>query len=424
MVPLNWAEIANLHPFGHNRSRYETMLKRLEAHLASITGFQGCSLQPTSGAMGEYAGLLAIRKYQQSQGDGSSRKVCLVPRSAHGTNSASAVMMGLEVHWLEDEGGLETKEVERVLAEVGHGNLSCLMITYPSTFGVFDSNVKEVIALVKRHGGLVYMDGANMNAQLGLTGPGWIGADVCHLNLHKSFSLAHGGGGPGIGAICVAEHLVPFLPDSHNVGPVSSAPFGQAGACVVPYLFIEMLGSEGLRLSGMHAILNANYMMEVLKPHFQVRRVNEHGRCSHEFIIEVSEFKTDANVTEEDIAKRLMDFGFHAPTMSWPVHGSLMIEPTESEAKDEMDRFCEALIQIKTEIDQIKAGTWDRKDNPLKNAPHTQAMVCGDAWSHSYSRETAAFPLPFVAERGKFWPAVRRVSNVLGDKTLVLKLDS
>ena len=421
LQPCSWPSIVNLHPFSpksHSAS-YMQILESLKSHLCRITGFDACSLQPTSGASGEYAGLLAIRKFQVSQGQ-PQRKVCIIPKSAHGTNSASAAMIGMEIKWIDDSNGVNLEVLAKLCHEYKE-TLSCLMVTYPSTHGVFEVNIDRICSIVHDHGGQVYMDGANMNAQLGLTSPALIGADVCHLNLHKTFSIPHGGGGPGLGPICVKSHLAPFLPGEGRVGNVSSAPYGQAGIAVIPWMFIEMLGPEGLKQCAIHAILNANYMMTRLSKHFPMKQT--HGRCSHEFIIDLAEIKASTGVTEEDIAKRLIDYGFHAPTMSWPVPNSLMVEPTESESKDELDRFCDSLISIKGEIDLIKSGKWTRDDNPLKNAPHTQQAVCASEWLHPYSREVAAFPLSWISERGKFWPSVARVSNVIGDRNLILKLE-
>ncbi|KAF4704740.1 hypothetical protein FOZ63_020257 [Perkinsus olseni] len=393
MYTIVQEEVTTPHPFTplNQMEGYSELLRSLERNLEEITGFAVCSLQPCSGAQGEFAGLLAIRQYHASRGD-TQRSVCLIPRSAHGTNPASAAMMGFEIVWLDDDGpnGMDLDVLDRTCSEIGD-RLGALMITYPSTRGVFESHIKAICDTVHKYGGQVYMDGANMNAQLGLTSPGTIGADVCHLNLHKTFSIPHGGGGPGMGPICAAEHLRPFMP-SHSVvptgtdtavaGSVNAAPFGQAGIASIPWMFINMLGEEGLRASAEMAILNANYMAARLKEYYPLMHVNSNGRCSHEFIIDISGIRKHTGVVEEDIAKRLMDYGFHAPTMSWPVHHSLMIEPTESESKDELDRFCNALIQIKNEIDQIADGIYDLKDNPLKNAPHTEDMVTSEKWDH------------------------------------------
>ena len=428
LIPCSWSSLANVHPFApaENTEGYHQLLHELSQYLCTITGFDVCSLQPTSGASGEFAGLLAIRRYLESIGQGN-RNVVLIPRSAHGTNPASAAMMGMQINWIDDDGGVDLGKL-RSICEANKDSLAALMITYPSTHGIFESNINEICDIIHEFGGQVYMDGANMNAQLGLTSPGLIGADVCHLNLHKTFSIPHGGGGPGMGPICARAHLGPFLPGHVEepslpaTGSVSAAPYGQAGIAAIPWMFISMLGSRGLTESGKQAILNANYMASRLKGHYPMPYLNKNGRCSHEFIIDVSEIKEKAGIAEEDIAKRLMDYGFHAPTMSWPVHASLMIEPTESENIEELDRFVEAMISIREEIRKIETGEWDKTDNPLKNAPHTQSMVCASEWSHQYSRETAAFPLAWIKERGKFWPSVARVNNQLGDKNLVLTL--
>merc|ERR1719487_846338 len=429
MVPCSWPEIANMHPFAPSSQTqgYRQMLHQLEHFLCNITNFDGCSLQPTSGASGEYAGLLCIRKYHESIGEGH-RNVCIIPKSAHGTNPASAAMAGMEIKWIDDSNGMDLNALRQVCADHAD-DLSTLMVTYPSTHGVFEENIKEICEIIHEHGGNVYMDGANMNAQLGLTAPGHIGADVCHLNLHKTFSIPHGGGGPGMGPICVRKHLTPFLPNHSVVAPpsgggtlgaVSAAPWGQAGIACIPWMFITMLGEQGIRRSAEYAILNANYMRERLAPYYNVLSKNKNGRCSHEFIIDIEAIRRSTGIVEEDIAKRLIDYGFHAPTMSWPVHHSLMIEPTESENKEELDRFCDAMLLIREEIKKIETGEWDPEDNPLKNAPHTQKKVISSEWPHKYSREEAAFPAPWVHERGKFWPTCGRVSDTYGDRNLVL----
>ena len=428
MVPCSWPEIANIHPFApkENTKGYSQLLHELSAYLATITGFDVCSLQPTSGASGEYAGLLTIRKYLASVGEGD-RNVVIIPKSAHGTNSASAAMMGMQIKWIDDSEGIDLAGLKQ-MCEANADSLAALMVTYPSTRGIFEDNIKEVCDLIHQYGGQVYMDGANMNAQLGLTSPGVIGADVCHLNLHKTFSIPHGGGGPGLGPICARAHLGPFLPGHCEEralpanGSVSSAPYGQAGIAAIPWMFITMLGARGLTESGRQAIVNANYMAARLRDHYPMPFLNKHGRCSHEFIIDVAGIKEQSGIAEEDIAKRLMDYGFHAPTMSWPVHASLMIEPTESENIAELDRFVEAMIAIRVEIKKIETGEWDRTNNPLKNAPHTQSMVCASEWKFPYSREQAAFPLDWIRGRGKFWPSVARVNNSEGDKKLILTL--
>jgi len=431
LTPCSWPEVAEMHPFApaSQTKGYIEMLESLEEWLVSVTGFDACSLQPTSGASGEYAGLLVIRKYLESIGQGH-RNVCIIPKSAHGTNPASAVMCGMTIKWIDDSKGVDLAEF-RKLCEEHKDSLAALMVTYPSTRAFFEDGIIEMNKCVHENGGQVYMDGANMNAQLGLTSPGIIGADVCHLNLHKTFSIPHGGGGPGLGPICVRGHLGPFLP-GHNVmqpasggslGPVSAAPYGQAGIAAIPWMFIAMLGSQGITDSARLAILNANYMKARLAPHFQIYASNSNDRCSHEFIIDCSDMRKVAGIVEEDIAKRLQDYGFHAPTMSWPVAHSLMVEPTESEDKAELDRFCDAMIAIRGEAQKVENGTWPLEDNPLKNAPHTQIEVCATEWTHPYSREEAAFPAPWVHQRGKFWPTVARVDNSLGDRKLKLRLE-
>lgn len=431
LAPCSWPEVANMHPFAPESQTqgYRELLTSLEQYLISCTGFDACSLQPTSGASGEYAGLLVIRKYQESIGQGH-RNVCIIPRSAHGTNPASAAMCDMQIKWIEDSKGMDINEF-KALCEEHKDTLSCLMVTYPSTRGFFEDGIQEICAIVHENGGQVYMDGANMNAQLGLTSPGMIGADVCHLNLHKTFSIPHGGGGPGMGPICVRKHLAPHLP-SHcivppptggDLGAVSAAPWGQAGIAAIPWMFCTMLGKQGVTDSARYAILNANYMKARLSPHFQVCATNANDRCSHEFIMDFSDIRRKSGVTEEDIAKRLQDYGFHAPTMSWPVPHSLMVEPTESEDKAELDRFCDAMISIREEIKKIETGEWPPEDNPLKNAPHTQGEVCSSEWAHPYTREEAAFPVPWLLTRGKFWPTVARVDNSLGDRKLKLRWD-
>jgi len=429
LAPASWPEVGNMHPFApaSQTKGYIAMLESLERYLTDITGFDATSLQPTSGASGEYAGLLAIREYQKSQGQGH-RNVCIMPRSAHGTNPASAAMCDMKIKWIEDSNGMDLAEF-KALCEEHKDTLSCLMVTYPSTRAFFEDGIQEICQIVHDNGAQVYMDGANMNAQLGLTSPGIIGADVCHLNLHKTFSIPHGGGGPGLGPICVRKHLAPFLPNHGVVSPssggslgaVSAAPYGQAGIATIPWMFITMLGQKGILDSGKYAILNANYMKAKLAPHFTIFATNKNNKCAHEFIIDCSDIAKSSGVVEEDISKRLQDYGFHAPTMSWPVPHSLMVEPTESEDKAELDRFCDAMIMIREECRKIERGEWPADDNPLKMAPHTQYEVCSTEWTHSYTREEAAFPAPWVKTRGKFWPTVARVDNSLGDRKLKLK---
>jgi len=433
MIPLSWSHWAKMHPFApaDQTKGYQQIVDELSAYLCEITAFDACSLQPNSGAQGEYAGLLTIREYHESRGEGH-RDVMLIPISAHGTNPASAVMAGMKVVVVKalENGYIDVADL-KAKAEQHAANLSGIMITYPSTYGVYEETVKEITDIVHQHGGQVYMDGANMNAQVGLTAPGLIGADVCHLNLHKTFAIPHGGGGPGMGPICVKKHLAKFLPghveDTQNtVGEwngtekhaVSAAPFGSASILLISYAYIRMLGANGLKAATEFAILNANYMRARLEKHYDILYTNHNGQCAHEFIVDLRPFKKSAEIEAEDIAKRLIDFGFHAPTMSFPVPGTIMIEPTESEDKAELDRFCDALIAIREEIKAIEEGTADKKENALKNAPHTQFAVISSEWSKPYSREAAAFPLPYVKEN-KFWPSVARVNNTFGDRNLI-----
>jgi glycine dehydrogenase len=428
MVPLSWSHWSNMHPFAplDQAGGYAVIVNELEQFLSVITGFAATSLQPNSGAQGEYAGLMVIREYHISRGD-THRNVVLIPQSAHGTNPASAVMAGMKVVVTKTDelGNIDIADL-RAKAEQHKENLSCLMVTYPSTHGVFEEGISEVTKIIHECGGQVYMDGANMNAQVGLTNPASIGADVCHLNLHKTFSIPHGGGGPGMGPICVAKHLAPFLP-SHPVIPtggekathaVSAAPWGSASILLISYAYIKMLGAEGVTDATKYAILNANYIKSKVENHYPVLYQGTKGRCAHEMILDCRPFKLAAGVEVEDIAKRLMDYGFHAPTMSFPVPGTIMIEPTESESKAELDRFCDALISIREEISEIEKGIADRKDNVLKNAPHTLLEITKDEWNHSYSRSKAAFPLPYIKDK-KFWAAVGRVDNAYGDRNLV-----
>jgi len=426
MIPVTWPEFGRMHPFApaEQTAGYAEMFASLEKWLCEITGFDACSLQPNAGSQGEYAGLLAIRAYHDSRKQGH-RDVCLIPTSAHGTNPASAVIAGLRVVPVacDERGNIDLADLEAQAKEHA-ANLAALMVTYPSTHGVFESGIKMICDIVHRHGGQVYMDGANMNAQVGLCRPGDIGADVCHLNLHKTFCIPHGGGGPGMGPICVAKHLAPFLPSKSpdgsipsSVGPVSAAPHGSPSILTISYVYIALMGAKGLKRATQIAILNANYMAARLEGHYDVLFRGETGRVAHEFIIDLRPFEKSANIKAEDVAKRLMDYGFHAPTMSFPVPGTLMIEPTESESKAELDRFCEAMIAIRGEIAAIETGKSDKNDNPLKFAPHTAEAVSADAWPHAYSRHIAAYPLPWVRER-KFWPAVGRIDNVYGDRNL------
>jgi len=428
MIPLSSGSWNNLHPYVpvEQAAGYMQVIEELEKDLAEITGFDATSLQPNSGAQGEYAGLMVIRAYHQANGD-HHRNIALIPSSAHGTNPASAVMAGMKVVVVAcDENGNIDVEDLRAKAEQYSETLASLMITYPSTHGVFEASVKEITSIIHQHGGQVYMDGANMNAQVGLTSPGLIGADVCHLNLHKTFAIPHGGGGPGMGPICCKAHLAPFLPKhtvidmggEQGISSISAAPWGSALILLISYAYIKMLGSEGLTDSTKYAILNANYIKERLAGKFDVLYTGENGRCAHEMILDCRPFKRDAGIEVTDIAKRLMDYGFHAPTVSFPVAGTVMVEPTESEGLPELDRFCEAMLSIREEILEIENESADEKNNVLKNAPHTQYMICGDAWDFPYTRSKAGFPLPFVSDN-KFWPTVRRVDDAYGDRNLV-----
>ncbi len=424
MLPLSWASWGNIHPFVpiNQAEGYQIVLKKLADQLTEITGFAATSLQPNSGAQGEFAGLMVIKAYHESRKD-HHRNICLIPSSAHGTNPASAVMAGMKVVVTKatPEGNIDVDDL-REKAELHKDNLSALMVTYPSTHGVFESAIKDITQIIHDNGGQVYMDGANMNAQVGLTNPGNIGADVCHLNLHKTFAIPHGGGGPGVGPICVAKQLAPFLPSNpvvatggkNAIGAISGAPFGSALACLISYGYVSMLGAEGLTTSTKVAILNANYIKERLSGHYDVLYSGEQGRAAHEMIIDCRPFKLNG-VEVTDIAKRLMDYGFHAPTVSFPVAGTLMIEPTESENKAELDRFCDAMISIRKEIEQVSK---DNANNVLKNAPHTLEMLTNNDWDFPYSRQQAAFPLAYV-KNNKFWPSTRRVDDAYGDRNLI-----
>lgn len=428
MLPLSWMEIGGMHPFApaDQAQGYLTLIKELEQHLAEITGFAAVSLQPNSGAAGEYAGLMVIRQYHISRGQGH-RNVVLIPSSAHGTNPASAAMAGMEVVVVacEDNGNISLEDL-KVKAEKYRDNLSSFMVTYPSTHGVFEPDIKEMIQIIHDNGGQVYMDGANMNAQVGLTSPGIVNADVCHLNLHKTFAIPHGGGGPGVGPIGVAKHLAPFLPKhpvvntggEQGIPALAAAPWGSASVLPITYGYILMLGAEGLKKVTEMAILNANYLTAKLKGHYDVLYTGKTGRVAHEMILDCRHFKHDYGVETGDIARRLMDYGFHAPTLSFPVHETLMVEPTESESKQELDRFAEAMISIKKELDEIKDGKADKEDNVLKNAPHTMVEVTSNGWSHAYDREKAAFPLAWIASN-KFWPSVGKIDSGYGDRNLV-----
>ncbi len=431
MLPVTWPEFARIHPFApaEQTTGYRRLFADLESWLAEITGLPSVSLQPNAGSQGEYAGLLVIRAYHRSRGQGK-RDICLIPDSAHGTNPASAVIAGMRVVPVtcDDKGNIEVSDLRAKAAE-HEDDLAALMVTYPSTHGVFEESIKDICAIVHEFGGQVYMDGANMNAQVGLTSPGACGADVCHLNLHKTFCIPHGGGGPGMGPICVAAHLAPFLPghpvvsplpspaDSH-IGPVSAAPWGSPLILTIPWVYIALMGADGLTRASQVAILSANYIAKHLESHYATLYTGRTGRVAHECILDCRPFDKSAGVKAEDIAKRLMDYGFHAPTMSFPVPGTLMVEPTESESKHELDRFCDAMIAIREEIRAIEQGRADRADNPLKHAPHPALAVCADAWPHKYPREQAAYPAPYLRDY-KFWPATARIDNAYGDRNLV-----
>jgi glycine dehydrogenase len=464
MIPLSWQHWSKIHPFApkDQTEGYQFIVRELSKYLCEITAFDACSLQPNSGAQGEYAGLLTIKGYHESRGEGH-RNVMLIPISAHGTNPASAVMAGMHVVVVKAlENGYVDVEDLKLKASQNADKLAGIMITYPSTYGVYEETIKEITEIVHQHGGQVYMDGANMNAQVGLTAPGLIGADVCHLNLHKTFAIPHGGGGPGMGPICSKKHLAPFLPghvEAHpdltgrkatntqplpsqdadkngnsltsevsgqmtsptggsRKGAVSAAPYGSASILLISYAYIRMLGRDGVLSATEYAILNANYMLARLKNQFDILYTNDHGACAHEFIVDLRPFKKSAEVEAVDVAKRLMDYGFHAPTMSFPVAGTIMIEPTESEDKGELDKFCDALLSIRREIALVEENKIDKKDNPLKNAPHSQFVVCSDDWRKPYSREMAAFPLDYV-KQNKFWPSVSRVNDTYGDRNLI-----
>ena len=427
LFPLSWSEFSNIHPFVPlNQVRgYQIMFHELEESLCEITGFDGMSLQPNSGAQGEYAGLMVIRAYHQSRGD-FDRKICLIPSSAHGTNPASAIMAGMKVvvTKCDEDGNIDLQDLKEK-AEQHSNELAALMITYPSTHGVFEESIIEITDLIHKHGGQVYMDGANMNAQVGLTSPGLIGADVCHLNLHKTFAIPHGGGGPGMGPIGVKEHLKPFLPSNplittggeNPISAISAAPWGSSLVLCISYAYIKMLGTKGLTDSTKIAIFNANYIKEELKDNYNILYTNPKGRVAHEMILDCRPFK-ELGIEVTDIAKRLMDYGFHAPTVSFPVAGTMMVEPTESESLEELDRFIQAMKSIKKEIDDIALGNLDSSDNPIKNAPHTLSILTDDNWDKKYSRKQAAFPLEFVSQN-KFWPSVSRIDDAYGDRNLI-----
>ncbi len=427
MIPVTWAEFGNIHPFApiEQTQGYQALFRDLEDWLAEITGFTGISLQPNAGSQGEYAGLQVIRQYHQSRGE-SQRNICLIPESAHGTNPASAVMCGMKVVAVkcDSEGNIDLSDLQSK-AEKHSDKLAAIMVTYPSTHGVFESEIKEICSIVHEYGGQVYMDGANMNAQVGLCRPGDFGADVCHLNLHKTFCIPHGGGGPGMGPIGVASHLIPYLPttplsnnQNESIGVISAAPWGSASILTISWMYIAMMSAEGLTEATKIAILNANYMAKRLEDYYPVLFKGKSGFVAHECIIDLRPLKKRAKVEVDDVAKRLIDYGFHAPTVSWPVIGTVMIEPTESESKEELDRFCDAMIAIHQEAEEIVKGKIDPEDNPLKNAPHTaESLICGE-WRHPYTRETAAYPAPWTKEY-KFWSVVGRINNAYGDRNLV-----
>ncbi len=428
MIPISWREFSEPHPFVpvEQMDGFRSLFTDLKNWLRTITGFSGVSLQPNAGAQGEYAGLMVIRKYHLKRGE-ENRNICLIPSSAHGTNPASAQMTGMKVVVVDcdKEGNVDFEDLQKKVEKYSN-NLSTLMITYPSTHGVFEEKIYDICELVHKHGAQVYMDGANLNALVGIAKPGNFGPDVCHINLHKTFCIPHGGGGPGMGPIACKKHLEKFLP-SHpvikdcgpatGIGPVSAAPWGSASILSISWMYIKMMGSEGLKLASQNAILNANYVASKLKEHFPILYKGSKGNVAHECIIDIRKIKNETGITEEDIAKRLIDFGFHAPTMSWPVAGTMMIEPTESESLVELDKFCNTLIKIKSEIDKIKSGEFDKIDNPIKNAPHTHVELVSNDWKHKYSREEAAYPSEFL-KTNKFWPPVGRVDNVYGDKNL------
>jgi glycine dehydrogenase len=426
MIPLSWAHWSKMHPFAPKAQTggYQQIVDELGDYLCKITAFDACSLQPNSGAQGEYAGLLVIRAYHESRNE-AHRDVILIPISAHGTNPASAVMAGFKVVVVKalENGYIDVADLKAKAAQYAD-NLAGIMITYPSTYGVYEESVKDICATVHQYGGQVYMDGANMNAQVGLTAPGLIGADVCHLNLHKTFAIPHGGGGPGMGPICVAKHLAPFLPghvsleNKAHANAVSAAPYGSASILLISYAYIRLLGAEGLKEASRFAILNANYMKARLEKAYDILYNGVNGTCAHEFIVDLRPLKTSAAIEAEDVAKRLMDYGFHAPTLSFPVPGTIMIEPTESEDKGELDRFCDAMLSIRAEIAAVENGKADKQQNVLKHAPHTQFVITADEWDRPYSRQQAAYPLEYV-KLNKFWPSISRVNNTYGDRNLI-----
>jgi glycine dehydrogenase len=431
MMPLSWPEFADMHPLAPKDQieGFMEIIKDIEHDLCIITGFDECSLQPNSGAAGEYAGLTTIRRYMEHKGEGG-RRVVIIPSSAHGTNPASAAMSGCEIVQVscDDHGNIDVDELREKAAE-NRDVLMALMITYPSTHGVFEARIKEIVDIIHSNGGLVYMDGANMNAQVGLTSPGRIGADICHLNLHKTFAMPHGGGGPGVGPICCRSFLSAYLPGhpldattgGRGMDAVSAAAYGNAMLLPITYAYIKLLGADGLKKVSQVAILNANYISAKAAPEFRTYYTGANGRVGHECILDCQGFREEYGIGADDISKRLMDYGFHAPTLSFPVHETLMVEPTESEPFGELNRFVEALKDIKEDCEKIKSGEYDKDDNPLKNAPHTAEEVCADVWNHKYGREKAAYPLAWVKDN-KFWPAVSRVDNGYGDRHLVTSL--
>jgi glycine dehydrogenase len=425
MLPITWPEFSNIHPFASpaQAAGYQILFDQLQEWLAEITGFDSVSLQPNAGSQGEFAGLLVIRQYHHSRGEGH-RNICLIPQSAHGTNPASAVMSGLKVVVVacDEQGSVDLANL-KAKAEFHRSHLSALMVTYPSTHGVFEETIKEICQIVHENGGQVYMDGANMNAQVGLCRPADVGADVCHLNLHKTFCIPHGGGGPGMGPICVASHLAPFLPThpvvktggEAGIGAIAAAPWSSASILVIPWVYIKLMGAEGLTEAAKVAMLNANYIAKRLESFFPALYKGHGDLVAHECILDLRQFKT---VSVEDVAKRLMDYSFHAPTISWPVPGTMMVEPTESESKEELDRFCEAMVAIHSEIQEIESGQVDRGNNLLKNAPHTAPGLMAEKWERPYSRERAAYPAKWIREH-KFWPAVGRIDSAYGDRNPV-----
>jgi glycine dehydrogenase len=435
MIPVTWQEFGALHPFApvDQAEGYHFMFNDLSKMLSEITGFSGISLQPNAGAQGEYAGLMVIRKYHFSKGD-KNRNICLIPSSAHGTNPASAQMAGMKVVVIncDKDGNVDFEDLKKKAIEHSK-NLAALMVTYPSTHGVFEEQITDICKIIHDNGGQVYMDGANLNALVGIAKPGKFGPDVCHMNLHKTFCIPHGGGGPGMGPIGVAEHLEKFLPNhqvikensgpSTGMGAVSAAPWGSASILPISWMYIKMMGAEGLKKATQVAILNANYISKKLSEQFSTLYKGKNGFVAHECIIDLRSIKTETGISEEDIAKRLIDYGFHAPTMSWPVAGTLMVEPTESESLNELNRFCDALINIKKEINMVKNKVFDANDNPLKNAPHTFLELSADVWEHKYTREQAAFPLLYL-KTNKYWAPVARVDNVYGDRNLICSCPS